>query len=191
MAAGGLASFFASLTGPDGPDMGASVSKLMGGDGGRYERARSSRVFLGQAGKSRTFGLGEVALLNTRFQSFVEHGIKLVIGCDCEVLVVGLDIFFECLTAVVVELISKVPPDTNATGRSKEKSKDQEWGPMAYLLPDLSFSYCKSHVSHHSHLSKAHRHLLHDGGSDPIFGTIRHQPDSDRLGAKRMCSHLG
>jgi hypothetical protein len=73
--------------------------------------------------RRRTFWLCEVALFNASLESFVEHGIKLVVRGDCQVLVVGLDIFLDRLTAVVVGLISQVPPDTNATGRGLRKPK--------------------------------------------------------------------
>jgi len=50
-----------------------------------------------QSTRALTFGLGEVSLLDTRLESFVELGI------DEGDLVVGLDVFLERLTAVVDE----------------------------------------------------------------------------------------
>jgi hypothetical protein len=70
-----------------------------------------------------TFWLCEVTLLNTRLEGLVEHNIKLGISRGCQALVVGFDIFLDRLSAVVVELISKVARKTNATGRAQGKSK--------------------------------------------------------------------
>ena len=65
----------------------------------------------------------EVTLLNTRLEGLVEHNIELGISRVCQALVVGFDIFFDRLSAVVVDLVSKVAPNTNATGRAQRKSK--------------------------------------------------------------------
>ena len=65
----------------------------------------------------------EIALLDTGLEGLVEHGVKLVVRGDCQILIVGLDIFLDRLTAVVVDVISQVAPDTNATGRALRKPK--------------------------------------------------------------------
>ncbi len=98
--------------------------------------------------RRHTFGLGKVAFLDAGLESFVEHGIKLVIRRDCQVLVVGLDIFLDRLTAVVVDFISQEPPEYECDRESQEKTKAPELDEIAHLLPLLSFSYEGRRVSH-------------------------------------------
>lgn len=57
-----------------------------------------NRFFLGELVR-RTFGLRELALLDARLESLVEHGIELCLGSKLD-LVVGLDIFLDRLTTI-------------------------------------------------------------------------------------------
>lgn len=94
----------------------------------------------------RTLWLCEVTLLNTGLESFVEHNIEGCLGCDVQALVVGFDILLDRLTAVVVDLISQVPPNTSATGRAQGKSKHEREA-RTHLLPLLSLSFQRRRVS--------------------------------------------
>ena len=78
----GLASFFASLTGPEGP-----VSDRLALIAAREE-----------ACERPTFWLREVAFVNTTLQCLVEQGIELSLGGDSD-FVVGLDVFLDALSA--------------------------------------------------------------------------------------------
>ena len=59
-----------------------SRSKLVT-DCGEHEEQNQASDFPDEWRKRHTFGLGEVALLDTRLQSFVEHRIKLIVRGDC------------------------------------------------------------------------------------------------------------
>lgn len=74
---------------------------LEGPEGGLHATSLASH-YLG----TRTFWLSEVTLFDAGLQSLIEHDIELGISRGCQALVVGFDIFFDRLTAVVVDLIS-------------------------------------------------------------------------------------
>jgi hypothetical protein len=50
----------------------------------------------------RTFGLSEIAFLDTSLESAVEHRVKLSLACVLD-LVVGLNVLLDGLSAVMVD----------------------------------------------------------------------------------------
>lgn len=102
--------------------------------------------------------MGEVSLLNAILEGFVEHRVKLVLRRDVQALVVGFNIFLDRLTAVVAQLISQFLRSLNATGRAKGKSRAREVVEISYLLPLLSLSCRRMHVSHIDAIGSSHFH---------------------------------
>ena len=74
-------------------------------------------LLLGQLdGAGWALWLREVALLNTRLQSLVEQGVELGLGGRGN-LVVGLDVFLDCLTAVDLSEMVHTRAGTDALRR--------------------------------------------------------------------------
>jgi len=96
-AAAGLASFFASFTGPDGPAADVSAK------GTPSHRLDMQRVMKGCVvsceGAGPTFRLRKLALFNAGLEGLVEHGVKLCLGSELD-LVVGLDVFLDRLATI-------------------------------------------------------------------------------------------
>lgn len=111
----GLASFFASLTGPEGPEI-------------TCQHAGSS---MRMSAGVNTLWLLEVTLLDTRLQSLVEQRVELGFGCDGDI-VVCLDILLDGLSAIEVS--------TNKSCDKRPRAADDEGRGITDLLPFRSLS---------------------------------------------------
>lgn len=99
----GLASFFASLTGPEGP-----VTN------------RSAHVAAQEkAGDQLTLWLREVAFVNTTLQCLVEQGVELSLRGHGD-FVVGLDVFLDALSATKESVHVHWSSDDDVTWKESE-----------------------------------------------------------------------